>query len=559
MSPPEDTVTPPAGRTMVIEVAATLPQWGSVTTSMSWPAAALKAYQSVSAPWSRVPRIRTPAALTASGMAPPMASFGAPVSQKSGATASHSSRPTPTHWPLAQLSLSVHGSPSSQVARSCSETRAHSPLAASQVSTAQVAPGSEHTWSWTSQRSPPATWTHTPAAALQASPSSQGAPGCLFAQAPQRSTSPPQMASVQSSWPVHGSPSLHGIPLARATMAQAPVSASHTPTRQALSRSWQSTEAPTQLPAWHASLTVQRSPSLQGSPEGRAARPQVPVVGSQRPSRHAVSRLVQSRSTGVPTQKPFSQRSALVQRSPSSQLAPAAASQHAASQVRAVPAQTPLAQRSLIVAPSPSLQGEPSGEKTAPPQMPARQLSPTLQASWSSQLEPSLRGWATQAPASQTPTAQVAARSLQSMAVPRQMCPSQVSPTVHGSPSSQLSPLTSPAQPTAVAPPSPPMASGAWHTSSPTQLPARHSSSTVQATPSSHTVPLATGRPTHTLSPQRSLIVHESPSSQADPSATPWQKSSWMLRTSLRQPAARASMAKAPVRITARAERRANI
>src|SRR5207245_2396302 len=79
--------------------------------------------------------------------------------------------------------------------------------------------------------------------------------------------------------------------------------------------------APVQTPAWHVSVCVQASPSLQLVPSALLGLEQVPLAGSQVPTSWHWSRAVQT--TGfAPTQVPAWQESLWVQASPSLQAVP---------------------------------------------------------------------------------------------------------------------------------------------------------------------------------------------------------------------------------------------
>jgi hypothetical protein len=84
---------------------------------------------------------------------------------------------------------------------------------------------------------------------------------------------------------VHASPSLQAVPLAALGFEQAPVPGLQTPATWHWSLAAQTTGfEPMQVPNWQVSLCVQASPSVQAVPFAALGFEQEPVCGSQTPA-----------------------------------------------------------------------------------------------------------------------------------------------------------------------------------------------------------------------------------------------------------------------------------
>jgi hypothetical protein len=96
---------------------------------------------------------------------------------------------------------------------------------------------------------------------------------------------PTQRPSWQLSARVQALPSSHVAPSALVGFEQAPVVGSHVPGAWHWSAAAQLTvSAPTQAPAWQASVRVQALPSLHLVPSALAGFEQTPLVGSHLPA-----------------------------------------------------------------------------------------------------------------------------------------------------------------------------------------------------------------------------------------------------------------------------------
>src|SRR5256712_240366 len=120
---------------------------------------------------------------------------------------------------------------------------------------------------------------------------------------------PPRAPPSHVSALVQALPSSHAVPFGLAGLEQKPVAGLHVPMSWHSSWARQTTGTPgTQLPATHASPTVQASPSSQGVASAAAGFEQSPVDGSHVPASWHWSRAVQT--TGTPgTQPPATQAS----------------------------------------------------------------------------------------------------------------------------------------------------------------------------------------------------------------------------------------------------------
>src|SRR5437870_13822335 len=95
---------------------------------------------------------------------------------------------------------------------------------------------------------------------------------------------PTQMPASHASVSVQASPSSHGAPLSLAGLLQMPVAGLQAPAVWHWSAAVHTTGfAPTQMPASHASVSVQASPSSHGAPLSLAGLLQMPVAGLQGP------------------------------------------------------------------------------------------------------------------------------------------------------------------------------------------------------------------------------------------------------------------------------------
>src|SRR2546422_894968 len=96
---------------------------------------------------------------------------------------------------------------------------------------------------------------------------------------------PTQMPASQASVRVQALPSSQPVPSGLAGLLQAPVAGSQVPAVWHWSAAVHTTgSAPTQAPAWQASLRVQALPSSQRVPLGLAGLLQTPDAGSQVPA-----------------------------------------------------------------------------------------------------------------------------------------------------------------------------------------------------------------------------------------------------------------------------------
>ena len=121
---------------------------------------------------------------------------------------------------------------------------------------------------------------HVPVAGLQV-------PGSWHWSGARQTTGTPatQLPATHASPTVQASPSSHGVASAAAGFEQSPVDGSHVPASWHWSRCAQTTATPgTQPPATHASPTVHASPSSQGVASATGAYEQSPVAGSQIPA-----------------------------------------------------------------------------------------------------------------------------------------------------------------------------------------------------------------------------------------------------------------------------------
>jgi hypothetical protein len=127
---------------------------------------------------------------------------------------------------------------------------------------------------------------------------------------------PLQTPPWQTSVAVQNAPSLHGVVFGFATLPQTPVCGLQTPSLQVSATLEQSTAAPAaQTPAAHSSAVVQGFPSLHGVPLVRATASHWPLSALQVPTAHAVSSC--EHTTGVPAQTPAVQTSPVVHAFPS--------------------------------------------------------------------------------------------------------------------------------------------------------------------------------------------------------------------------------------------------
>jgi hypothetical protein len=103
-----------------------------------------------------------------------------------------------------------------------------------------------------------------------------------------------QVPPWQVSLRVHASPSLQVDPLALAGLEQRPVDGAQTPASWHWSDAVQTVAVPgVQTPAWHESLLVHKSPSLQADPLVLIGLEQRPVDGAQTPTSWHWSEAVQ--------------------------------------------------------------------------------------------------------------------------------------------------------------------------------------------------------------------------------------------------------------------------
>src|SRR5204862_295728 len=133
---------------------------------------------------------------------------------------------------------------------------------------------------------------------------------------------PTQAPAWQASLCVHALASLQLVPLGLAGLLQAPDAGSQVPAVWHWSAAVHTTGfAPTQAPAWQVSVCVQALPSSHGAPLSLAGLLQPPDAGLQAPAVWHWSAAVHT--TGLaPTQAPAAQVSVRVQASPSSHGAP---------------------------------------------------------------------------------------------------------------------------------------------------------------------------------------------------------------------------------------------
>jgi hypothetical protein len=121
---------------------------------------------------------------------------------------------------------------------------------------------------------------------------------------------------------VHMSASLQPVPSGLGGFEQLPLPGLQTPATWHWSRGEQTTgSAPVQTPAWHESVWVHRSPSSQPEPSGLLGLEQLPVAGLQIPATWHWSRGVQTIGF-APLQAPAKQVSVWVHGLPSSQVEP---------------------------------------------------------------------------------------------------------------------------------------------------------------------------------------------------------------------------------------------
>src|SRR5262245_12699390 len=101
-----------------------------------------------------------------------------------------------------------------------------------------------------------------------------------------RLVAPVQVPALHASPSVQSLPSSQGVPSGRAAAKEhAPVAGSQTPASWHWSPSSQTTgSSPVQLPAWQVSLRVHASPSLHGAPSALAGSEQLPLAGSHTPA-----------------------------------------------------------------------------------------------------------------------------------------------------------------------------------------------------------------------------------------------------------------------------------
>src|SRR5438093_607598 len=137
---------------------------------------------------------------------------------------------------------------------------------------------------------------------------------------------PVQVPASHVSVRVHASPSSQVVPFAFGGLAPAPVAGLHGPAPCHWSSAVHATGAPgTQVPAWHASLTVQASSSLHALPLALAGLEHAPVAGLHVPASWHWS--CATHGTGFPAaQCPASHMSPTVHASASSQAVPSSMS-----------------------------------------------------------------------------------------------------------------------------------------------------------------------------------------------------------------------------------------
>jgi hypothetical protein len=135
---------------------------------------------------------------------------------------------------------------------------------------------------------------------------------------------PMHVPATQASVCVQALPSLHAVPSAAAGLEHVPVEGLHVPAAWHWSEALHATGfAPAQAPAWHVSVSVQASPSLHDEPSVFAGFEHTPVLGLHVPAEWHWS--IAEQVTGfAPAHVPAWHVSVCVQASPSLQEAPLA-------------------------------------------------------------------------------------------------------------------------------------------------------------------------------------------------------------------------------------------
>src|SRR2546425_841109 len=224
----------------------------------------------------------------------------------------------PTQMPASQASVGVQALPSSQGAPLGLAGLLQAPVAGSQVPAVWHWSAAVHTTGFAPTQAP--AWqvslcVHA-LASLQLVPLGLGgllqmpdaglqAPAVWHWSAAVHTTglAPTQMPASHASVSVQASPSSHGVPLSLAGLLQMPVAGLQAPAVWHWSAAVHTTGfAPTQMPASHASVSVQASPSSHGVPSSCAGSEQVPVAGLHVPAAWHWSEGLHT--TAVPIQTP---------------------------------------------------------------------------------------------------------------------------------------------------------------------------------------------------------------------------------------------------------------
>lgn len=139
-----------------------------------------------------------------------------------------------------------------------------------------------------------------------------------WVSAEQSTCAPPHWPATQVSPLVQGRWSSQRVPSASGVVPQVPVVSTHWLVEQTVAKREQSSGVPRQVPLWHVSLMVQRTPSLQMAPFAFGCVAHWPVVASQLATTQEVGSTGQA--FGTPRHVPATQRSLSLHPFPSSQL-----------------------------------------------------------------------------------------------------------------------------------------------------------------------------------------------------------------------------------------------